>query len=104
MKDITPEGIKKEIEQGILQGTTVPYNEISLEVIEEAVINAFYGKEAPLSKMRMPSVEKCEWTKDGNIHWMWKIDSGESIMWTNDAGKEMFDEAMKKEGEKFLEK
>lgn len=61
----------------------------SKEEIEEEV-NKIFGKE-------LPGITK-EYVKGGHI---WKIQSGNHTIRTNDAGKEMFEKALLEEGRKF---
>lgn len=45
-----------------------------------------------------PLVQKCEWEEDGVLYHTWKINSGNGrIAYTNDAGIEQLNEAIKKD-------
>lgn len=103
MRDITPEGIKRQIEEGIQKGTTgrymkaVPLNEL-LEDLEE------YVKDAP--KIGLLTEEEKAWKKHvlGNF----VVDNlGEEIYQLPGGGLcgkgvwKMFEEALRKEGFNF---
>lgn len=73
------------------------YKDITLGGIKKAIKEAFFGKE-PIKKRGMASITHHEWEEDGQIYSMWKINTGMSSCWCNDAGKKLFDEEMLKQG------
>lgn len=70
------------------------YSTINLEDIEKKITEAIYGTADTPPVVRMPSIRK-----EGG---MWRIDSGSSVMWANDAGKALFDKALREKGEKII--
>lgn len=67
----------------------------TLEEIEKAVGDMFFGKTKGETKKGVPYVKKLG---DNS----WEISTGHSTAWMNDAGKKMFDEAMEELAAKII--
>lgn len=73
----------------------------SLDILKEVFTDIFNAKPKP--KTRTPSITKCEWQEEEDvICWCWEIDTGSAVLYTNDTGKQMFEEAMEKELKNLL--
>jgi hypothetical protein len=64
-------------------------NPVTKECIEEVFREAF--------KDSSPFIEKKEWEEEGTKYHAYKVNTGRGVMYTNDAGVQAINEAMKKE-------
>lgn len=55
-----------------------------------------------VKKFLKPSITHYEWEEDGKKYSSWKINTGSYTINTGDAGMKLFEEAMKKQFEKYL--
>lgn len=67
----------------------------TINLLRSVYEDLFYNK--PITKTREPSIEHYEWEEDGQKYSSWKIDTGSAVIWTGDAGKELFDKALKEQ-------
>lgn len=111
MQDITPEGLKEEIEDQLIHNKAIhleqlldrdnlPYRgycHISSEELEEKLWELMRPKiDRPIT--RVPSVT--HYTAPGIS--AWTIDSGSSIITIGDGGIEMFEKALQEAAKKYV--
>ena len=78
----------------------IPVIPINKETVEEMFNKLFLDTK----KYKEEFIKKCEWKKDDKIYHTWKVNTGRGTMYTNDAGIELMNEAIKNEIDVWLKK
>lgn len=71
------------------------YTDLKLEDINEKITELFYNRVQEPIPDTLPSIVHREWEEDGRKYSVWEIRTGRGFFITGDAGKKMFDDAVK---------